>query len=444
MQDLRYLEKRGGNAWNVTKQVPRHLRRIITRSHLRRSTRTSDLKLAQARRWPILAEMQSMIDAAQKQHAAGGVMADALAWRDTLAKVEAGDPRVWDDRFPAGGAPLRRAVLADLEDEADVIAAQHGEEAATVFMGVATGAATPQALHVESWLREGGSRGPLNERTQRQLRSAVQRFTAWCERVGIPPTIEAIGKVQCARYVTEAFVAEGAEIETTNKHVTSLSSYWRWLIKRTSTTVNPWSGQRRSRAGIHRNGERGKRPFSDPELRALLDGGADQELADVMKIAALSGLCLEEIYALSVFDCRDGLFDVRKGKREARVRKFPIHSELTSIIARRTEGKGPKDFLIEEGGPARADRGKSMSGRFSDYRKRCGVEDKAEGKRQSKIDFHSFRRTFITKARNAGIDYATVQNVCGQRTGHISDDIYSSGPEMAMRRACVEAVRLPG
>ena len=47
------------------------------------------------------------------------------------------------------------------------------------------------------------------------------------------------------------------------------------------------------------------------------------------------------------------------------------------------------------------------SKRFGHYRKRVGVDEREQGRRQSNIDFHSLRRWFITKARNAGIDRAT-------------------------------------
>ena len=38
---------------------------------------------------------------------------------------------------------------------------------------------------------------------------------------------------------------------------------------------------------------------------------------------------------------------------------------------------------------------------------------------------------------------ATVAAVVGHEAGNITDDTYSGGPSMALRRACVEAVRLP-
>jgi hypothetical protein len=36
-----------------------------------------------------------------------------------------------------------------------------------------------------------------------------------------------------------------------------------------------------------------------------------------------------------------------------------------------------------------------------------------------------------------------VAAIVGHRAGNLADDCYSGGPEMAQRRRCVEAVRLP-
>jgi integrase len=101
--------------------------------------------------------------------------------------------------------------------------------------------------------------------------------------------------------------------------------------------------------------------------------------------------------------------------------------------------------LFYEPGEVKEDRERSMavSKRFGYYRKRLGVDDRLEGRRQSRIDFHSFRRWFVTKAREAGIDRATVAAVVGHEVGNLTDDTYSGGPSMALKRKCVEAVRLP-
>ncbi len=83
------------------------------------------------------------------------------------------------------------------------------------------------------------------------------------------------------------------------------------------------------------------------------------------------------------------------------------------------------------------------STRFGHYRQRLGVEEREDGRRQSRIDFHSWRRWFITHAREAGFDRAIVAAIVGQEVGNITDDLYSGGPSDGRKRECVEAVKLP-
>ncbi|MEB8515587.1 tyrosine-type recombinase/integrase, partial [Acidithiobacillus ferriphilus] len=142
------------------------------------------------------------------------------------------------------------------------------------------------------------------------------------------------------------------------------------------------------------------RAYTDHELARLLSGQADVEMHDAMRVAALSGLRLNELYQLRVADCQGGRFFVRKGKTAAARRFVPIHPDLTAIVARRLDGKPSDAFLMHE--ETRTDHGRSapMSKRFTRYRIALGVTDKARPQdRQDRVNFHSLRHWFITKAR---------------------------------------------
>jgi integrase len=298
-------------------------------------------------------------------------------------------------------------------------------------------------MHVDDWLREGGSKGSLAPRTVAQYRADLKAFAEWAASIGIT-TIEAVTEQTAGRFVTEQLVGKGVHWETANRKIRPASSYWRWLCKRAGIKANPWAGQSMSnRAG--RNGDRSKRPFTDDEVAALVGGDSDAELADAMRVAALSGMRIEEIHRLTVADCTGGWFDVRRSKTRAGVRRVPIHSELVPIVARRCDGKKPTDFLFHEAGPMHAGRERSMalSKRFGRYRQAVGVHEREDGARHSRVDFHSWRRWFVTKARNAGIDRAVVAAVVGTRPAPSLMMLYSGGPAERLLRACVEAVRLP-
>ena len=115
-----------------------------------------------------------------------------------------------------------------------------------------------------------------------------------------------------------------------------------------------------------------------------------------------------------------------------------------STIQARAEGKGTDDFLFHElpdkdGGR----RGNSMSQAFTRFRRKAGVNDAAEGQRRGLVNFHSFRRTFVTLAEQAGQPESTIRAVVGHKRAGMTFGIYSGGPSLEQRRACVEAVPLP-
>jgi integrase len=445
---MRWLEQRG-RTWYAVQAVPRPLRpKLGGKRKLLKSLETRDLHVAIARRHGALAEFQRIFDRASAPAAAEALTDAALSWRRTFDKFDQGDFAEFHVSGPDGpiqDEDFKRGFAANLLAEtADAIESNVGREAARTFVGIAKGTATPILLHVDSWLREGGTKGPLNPRTAAQYKADVNALAEWAKALGVT-TVEGITKAVAGRYVTEQLVTKGVHWATGNRKITAAGSYWRWLRKRAGVEGHPWSGQSLAKDNGARTGEKSKRPFTAAEVVALLGGDADAELADAMRVAALTGMRLDELYRLTVADCAGGWFSVRRAKTAAGVRRVPVHSDLTAIVAQRVEGKTPDAFLFHEAGPVREGRERSMSvsKRFGRYRQTVAVHDRAEGVRHSRVDFHSWRRWFITEARNAGIDRAVVAAVAGHEVGNITDDTYHGGPADGLMRACVEAVRLP-
>ncbi len=456
--DTRWLEQRA-RGWYAVKDVPRPLQASLGKKRLIRSLHTQDHRLALARRHAVLAEFEGQIAGARKD-ASGLVGVPAgLAWRDTLQRLDRGEPAMvkafggerrkeWHDgaevEFSAEEVARDNASLL-LGEQADTFRARGDLVGASALLDLAHGRATPLLHHVEAWLAEGGSKGALKERTRSQYRTDVGRLEKWANGAGVAPTVEAFTKRIAGRYVTEAIVSPALDPMTGNRRVSAASAYWRWMVKRGVVETNPWTGQSLAKRAHDGTGSRSKRPFTDAEVVALLAGNPDEELADAMRVLALSGMRLEEVYRLTVATCTGGWFNVREAKTRAGIRRVPVHSVLAGIVARRCEGKAPTAFLFHERGPAPASTQRSapVSKRFGRYRQTVGVHDAKEGRRHSAVDAHSFRRWFVSAARNAGQDRAMVAAVVGHEAGNITDDVYSSGPSEALRQAVVEAVRLP-
>lgn len=426
MADTRWLEKRGAGYYAV-KDVPRDLRGVLGKKRLVRSLGTRDLTVARARRHVVLAEFEREIAEARTKAPLSGPMKAALEWRAILSAA------------PPDGRAEHHEFIAD---EAEDLEDREGPAVARQFFDMATGKATPLLHYVDPWLAEGGAKGPVTLRTQRQYRADLAEFSDWLCR-SHPGTVEAVTPKVAGSYVT-GLVATQTHRKTANRKISALSAYWRWMTKRAGIAANPWQGQSLAKRLRDERPEDRKRPVTDAELATLLGGPADPELADLIRLGALTGMRIEELYRLEVADCAGGWFNIRRAKTRAGIRRVPTHSDLEAIVRRRTAGKGPADYLLHEPGAARPglDRGMAASKRFGHYRKRLGVHETIAGHRHSRVDFHSLRRWFITKAR-AGFDQAVVAAIVGHEVGNLTDDTYSGGPDDEMRRRCVESVKLP-
>ena len=238
MADTRWLERRY-QGWYAVKDVPRRLRSVVGRKRFIKSLGTRDLHVAVARRHAALAEFGRIIAAAQSRSTVDPIVEAGIAWRDTFASIDRGDAAVVDHLGGLDEAEGTASLV--FYGEIDRIRDEKGHTAAKAFNDLARGLATPLLHFVDAWLIEGGIKGPLRERTQRQYRSDLVELAAWTTEAGIPPTIEAITKQAASRYVTEALLGNGIDRKTANRKISAASAYWRWLVKRTPVSINPWS-----------------------------------------------------------------------------------------------------------------------------------------------------------------------------------------------------------
>jgi integrase len=264
----------------------------------------------------------------------------------------------------------------------------------------------------------------------------LRLFEEWLRSEKLPLALSTITRRECGRYVTARALANDNP-KTANKNFSALRSYWKWLARKgLHTGENPWALQ-----SLKVPRAKTKRPFTDDELKKLLKGGADQALLDAIKILSLSGLRCAELAKLTVERTGDGVFRVIDAKTPSGDRAVPIHSALREIVARRRKGKEPSDYLFDE---TPNHNGQFFTKEFRKYRLRIGIHEQVnEMDRQSKVDLHSLRRWFITKADRAGNRREDVERVVGHKVQGMSFGLYSGGSSLDQLRRVVESVRLP-
>ncbi len=447
-RNTQHLEQKNGTWW-VTIAIPKALVDHFGKTRLKRNLGTDSLLIANRMKWAIVAELKSEIEEARGGSTQNPVLKEAMVLADARRRAH-DDPDRFNDleavialrAYEIAGKPIA-SETDEWSGEAVAIYDPAREREAKLFADVATEKATPFELHHEAFLEQ----QETTHRTKADDERAVAYLKEWCNRNKIPPTIQAITKRRAAQFMDDLPKSgEKRSPVTLNKYLRRLSIYWQWLIKRDLAETNVWQGMILKEPKKLRSEE--ERPFIADEMKALLKGPTTQELHDLMRIAALTGARLDAIVDLRVGDCADNVFTFKPQKAETDTRSIPIHSALAAIIARRVADKPPEaDLFPEWPAPKKVgsqrERSFKTSNAFTAYRREVKVKDEQEGRRRSLVNFHSFRRWFITMAEQAGIPESTIASVVGHKRKGITLGTYSRGPSLEQLRACVEAVVLP-
>ncbi|TXM69101.1 hypothetical protein [Methylobacterium sp. WL120] len=448
--------ERHGNRIRVVIRVPPSMVAKVGRTKLKEVLNTTDPLEAEREKVDVIRRLRASLTGNKASIVKADLVAEAMEvkrLRDTGAlRMDTTGPE--DDGYDPEEDAFTETV--------DAIERQHGYEAAQTFAAVALGEHTPLTSLLDRWFTEKA----LSIGYKDDIRRALNRLEAWCDRTRTSKAVEAITQRVAGRYIHDQFISQGVDVTTANKDLSCLRSYWRWLRKRHGTTENPWLEQSLEKPKRRHEGGNGKkRPFTDAEVSRLLAGIRTQRERDFSLMSALSGFRLEEVAGLRVRDCADGCLRVTDAKTEAGLRTIPAHPGLTDLINARCHGKAPDAFLFddlsEQREGSKRDRSAPVSQAFTRERRRLKVDERAsEAQRQSNVDFHSWRRWFVRKAVEGiergvkGYTPWTIANVVGHKAEDGTLDgvalplgmtmgRYAGATSTEAMRACVEAVKLP-
>lgn len=461
-----YLEQRR-QGFSAVVDVPTALRGVVGSKRIKKGLGTRDKHLAQARLPKALLELHAKIDAARRGHPSTDPRtAEAMELRERLQEVRSGvgtayqPHEVWD---PARGkyivieSEVAEGLLIDtVQARSEAIASEEGEKRGDAFADLALGRSTPLKHYMETWLSEPGKRGTVRaERTKLEYQGIVTAFENWLAKGRHASTVEAVTRKIAGEYVSSLH-KDGLSAARIRDVVAAFSTYWVWLDNRGGVPkdFNPWKGQAVAKvkkpvalsSGEEQDDDE-PRPFETEELEKLFKDVEDIALRDLMHVAALSGMRIDEACSLTVGQCAEGIFDVRGTKTKAAKRKVSIHPDLSELIKRRCTNKLSTDWLFPEAGePDKfGKRAPVMSARFYKFRLDRKVDDKPEGKKVSRINFHSFRRWFVSEAVKAGTPVHVLRQVVGhqQPKSDVTLSTYFRGELEQAKVACVNSVVMP-
>lgn len=452
-----------GSSIRVSVTVPPSRKAAVGTSKLREVLNTTDPLEAEREKVDVIRRLRDRIKNPKGKPSVivQDYTQEAMDWREAVANDDNGD------------------ALYALDARLDTIRRASGLHAAQSFVAVAVGQQTPVKLALEPFFREKRfAKGYSDDITR-----SVGWLADWLEVRGLTVTVEAVTRRVAGEFIHDRMIVTNMHPKSANRAISCLTSYWTYLGKRWGQAENPWTGQSierraaRSEADLQAGPQSAdKRPFTDVEVKTLLagvgrgpvvlKGSVATVLPDFCKVAALTGMRVDEIAGLRVRDVGDEGFTISKSKTTAGFRRtVPIHPDLVGILAARTEHKNPGDYLFHELPEQKPDskrgKGAPVSQVFTRERRRLKVDERPlPGQRQSNTDFHSFRRWFVRKAVEAlekgttGFTPWTIAEVIGHAVENASLEgqklplgltmsRYAGDASGEAKRACMAAVKLP-
>ena len=263
---------------------------------------------------------------------------------------------------------------------------------------------------------------------------------------------QSLGRHECGKWISEFLpnrkspqAPKGQSPATIKKSVSALKSLWEWATIRgyfpaTHPISTPWDGQAPSDADVatwkKRTGAKSRRDFRPEETTALLANQQKGErLGDLVRVALLAGVRLEEVAALDASQVGPNAnwYEVREGKTDNAARIVPLVSEARSVIAARLKRIHGKGRLFPEVNQRKSTGkyGGALSQEFTRVRRRLFGDHTDD-----ELSEHSLRHTWRTCARRAKVDLRTICEIGGwsrvrdEQTGkEYTDAVYDHGDE---------------
>ena len=396
MRKTQYLQ-RLGQSWYVRVKVPATLQSRVRNTHIRRALGTRDLDEAVRRKWAAIAQVRAYFDS----------VAGSLPVRSSLAAIAVNCNSTLPDSLPTRLQLIAQAGVRPSE----------GLDAL-----------------LEKWLETSQLKTVRFQR--RQAYNELRAF------LGGDHAPEAVSDPLAAAYVDEKLGKSPDSPSTRRRKLSALAAFWEWMGSRRHLPrgVNPWKGFRLTNKDSERKTPK-KRPYTMPELLRLFSGSPTYPaLREVMALGLYTGARIDELCSLSQGDVRidRGVAYVRisRSKTDAGTRTLavahPIPLGILRARHRKTKLGSSQLFPELKGGGYDKKLSWHVGQAFRYHRNKQGLT--------GETDFHSLRRTFITRLENLGVDQVRVARYVGHSLPTLAFQVYSGGATEATQRATGKAI----
>ena len=258
-----------------------------------------------------------------------------------------------------------------------------------------------------------------SEATMRGYRSQVERLARWSAARGIALAKD-IGPDRAADYIRELEAAFSPS--TFNQHIQTLRRTWAALADEIRADGNPWEnvellpGERVQRR---------RKAFSLDEATAVLNV-CPPDLRDLLTVIALTGQRLVDVVKLKESQCDFAANVIELIPEKLRRRKpEPVLIPMLPQVRRLLQSRKPRKGLYFYEIAREYDRDRSaITKRITSAIQSAGFETSApsdSGRAVVQYGAHSFRHTFNTVARLAGLPDAMIKKITGHATDRLTD-----------------------
>ena len=332
----------------------------------------------------------------------------------------------------------KHLVQEVIEDEEFRIREEKGDLVADTFITVATGKSKLLESYADQWEKK--QLETLEAKTVAQMKSDLKLLFDFL------PTSNLLDAKNCDIWIKATAESNNYKSASVTRIIGSCNNFYRYLQEIgifSETMASPFKVPREYKKSKKATASAKKKqeswlPFHKNELEKIHASAVskeDEDLANLIAIAAYTGARIEELCSLKIsnIDLDEKTLTIVDAKTEAGNRIVPIHTRINKIINDMIDVSRNAYLFSNLTENKYGDRSNAIGKRFGRLKKELGFEKRHV--------FHSIRKTFTTALEQAGVPESVSADIVGHEKQTMTYGLYSGGSSLAQKRKAVAKVK---
>lgn len=397
--------------WYARLSIPAELRPHYNgKRELKSTLQTSDKKVAELKAMRLVSEWKLQFAALRGSPTAAQELAAAV-----LIQPE--------------GKIYAETGMSDKDHQMDFEADLLPDSQKRAYYAIATGRAIPTLLYLDKFLNQWAVEQKTKDMAKTAIKRVADTFT----------TLEMISAPLIYQMIDEDTNSKA----TKEKNYGFVRQYFKYLKRMqviATDKPNPFEGLDFRQANKVANGGYKRIAFQPSEVKQLMKAAkdkGDEQLINIIQIAAFTGARIEELCSLKATDIitvnNVKCLNITDAKTEAGNREVPIHPSISALIKQLS--RETKDGYLLSGLTFNKynDRSNAIGKRFGNLKKRLGFG-------RSHV-FHCFRNTVATLLENAGVPEGVAADIVGHEKKTMTYGLYSGGTSTKIKFEAIKRIK---